>query len=381
MGAGECYGYRLDFIPHRLHRMHSIAITIDQKWIFGKYIRRSSIPNLLVLGVIVFLCVGFLPNFVLGQDNATAKLIEGAKKEGKMVFYSSLNIEDNNGLLKKFEEKYPFVKTELNRLSADRLLIRFQSEARARKHAADVLLNGGARTYITKKEGLLMKYVSPESKFYGPGFKDPDGYWTDAYLNAHVLVYNTRMLKVQEVPRSHADLLQPQWKGKFAMVSKAYEWFLKYLKVTGEEQGLQFFKRLAQQKPEFRIGSSQVADLVAAGEHPIGINTYSTNVEDLKTRSAPVEWVPLDPVIATLHPIAVSAQAPHPNAAKLFVDYVLSKEGMTLLRSFKRIPSRLDVEPAVSRLTKGIKFYASEPELAEEFDKYARTFQNIFEVR
>jgi len=361
--------------------MHRTAIPIDQTRIFGKYISRSSTLNLLVLVVIVFICIGFLPNFVLGQDNATAKLIEGAKKEGKMVFYSSLNIEDNNGLLKKFEEKYPFIKTELNRLSADRLLIRFQSEARAKKHAADVLLNGGARTYITKKEGLLMKYVSPESKFYGPGFKDPDGYWTDAYLNAHVLVYNTRMLKAQEVPRSHADLLQPQWKGKFAMVSKAYEWFLKYLKVTGEEQGLQFFKRLAQQKPEFRIGSSQVADLVAAGEHPIGINTYSTNVEDLKTRSAPVEWVPLDPVIATLHPIAVSAQAPHPNAAKLFVDYVLSKEGMTLLRSFKRIPSRLDVEPAVSRLTKGIKFYASEPELAEEFDKYARTFQNIFEVR
>jgi iron(III) transport system substrate-binding protein len=334
-----------------------------------------------VLGLIFVLCAIFPGGFVLAQDNATAKLIEGAKKEGKMVFYSSLNIEDNNGLLKKFEEKYPFIKTELNRLSADRLLIRFQSEARAKKHAADVLLNGGARTYITKKEGLLMKYVSPESKFYGPGFKDPDGYWTDAYLNAHVLVYNTRMLKAQEVPRSHPDLLQPQWKGKFAMVSKAYEWFLKYLKVTGEEQCLQFFKRLAQQKPEFRIGSSQVADLVAAGEHPIGINTYSTNVEDLKTRSAPVEWVPLDPVIATLHPIAVSAQAPHPNAAKLFVDYVLSKEGMTLLRSFKRIPSRLDVEPSVPRLTKGIKFHAAEPELAEEFDKYARTFQNIFEIR
>jgi iron(III) transport system substrate-binding protein len=341
----------------------------------------SNTLDLWILGFILFLCVIFPKDFVLGQDNATAKLIEGAKKEGKMVFYSSLNIEDNNGLLRKFEAKYPFIKTELNRLNADRLLLRFQSEARAKTHVADVILNGGARTYITKKDGLLMKYVSPESKFYGPGFKDPDGYWTDAYLNAHVLVYNTRMLKAPEVPRSHADLLQPQWKGKFIMVSKAYEWFLKYLKVTGEEKGLPFFKRLAQQKPEFRIGSSQVADLVAAGEHPIGINTYSTNIEDLKARGAPVEWVPLDPVIATLHPIAVSAQAPHPNAAKLFVDYVLSKEGMTLLRSFKRIPSRIDVEPSVPRLTKGIKFHAAEPELAEEFDKYARTFQNIFEVR
>ena len=129
-----------------------------------------------------------------------------------MVFYSSLNIEDNNGLLRKFEEKYPFIKTELNRLTADRLLIRFQSEARAKKSVADVIMNGGARTYITKKEGLLMKYVSPESKYYGTGFKDPDGYWTDAYLNAHVLVYNTRMVKAAEAPMTHADLLKPQWR-------------------------------------------------------------------------------------------------------------------------------------------------------------------------
>lgn len=149
----------------------------------------------------------------------------------------------------------------------------------------------------------------------------------------------------------------------------------------GETKGLEFFKQPAAQKPGFRIGSSQIADLVAAGEYPIGINTYSTNIEDLKARGAPVEWVGLDPVVAILHPIAINAAAPHPNAAKLFVDFVLSREGMMLLRSFKRIPSRLDVEPMVARLTKGIKFYPSEPELAEEFDKYARTFQNIFEIR
>jgi iron(III) transport system substrate-binding protein len=327
------------------------------------------------------LLLTFILQAALAAAQDTAKLIEGAKKEGRMIFYSSLNVEDNNGLLRKFEEKYPFIKTELNRLTADRLLIRFQSEARARKHVADVLLNGGARTYITKKEGLLMKYVSPESKHYGAGFKDADGYWTDTYLNAHVLVYNTRMVKAAEVPRTHADLLKPQWAGKFVMVSKAYEWFLKVLKLTGEEKGLEYFKQLAAQKPGFRIGSSQVAELVAAGEHPIGINTYSTNIEDLKARGAPVEWVPLDPVVAILHPIAINANAPHPHAAKLFVDYVLSKKGMMLLRSFKRIPSRLDVEPVVPRLTKGIKFHPSEPELAEEFDKYARIFQNIFEVR
>jgi ABC-type Fe3+ transport system substrate-binding protein len=336
--------------------------------------------NGFVVVVLTVLYVHRFGDLATAQDGVTAKLIEGAKKEGRMVFYSSLNVDDNNGLLKKFEEKYPFIKTELNRLSADRLLIRFQSEARAKKPIADAIMNGGARTYITKKDGLLMKYVSPESKFYGPGFKDPDGYWTDAYLNAHVLVYNTRMLKAAEAPATHADLLKPQWTGKFVMVSKAYEW-LKIIKLQGEAKGMEFFKQLAAQKPGFRIGSSQIADLVAAGEHPLGINTYSTNIEDLKAKGAPVEWVGLDPVVATLHPVAISAAAPHPNAAKLFVDFVLSKEGMLILRSFKRIPSRLDVEPMVPRLTKGIKFYPSEPELAEEFDKYARTFQNLFEVR
>ena len=346
-------------------------MTKKTKWIVGCL----SLSALLLFGA------GLRLELAVAQDTATAKLIEGAKKEGRMVFYSSLNIEDNNGLLRKFEEKYPFIKTELNRLTADRLLIRFQSEARAKKHVADVILNGGARTYITKKEGLLMKYASPESKSYPAGFKDPDGYWTDTYLNAHVLVYNTRMVAAKDVPRSHEDLLQPQWRGKFAMVSKAYEWFLKLLKIWGEEKGMAYFKRLAQQQPSFRIGSSQIADLVAAGEHPISINTYSTNIEDLKSKGAPVEWVPLDPVIAILHPIAISASAPHPNASKLFVDFILSKEGMTLLRSFKRIPSRPDVEPAVARLTKGIKFYASEPELAEEFEKHARTFQDLFGVR
>ena len=342
---------------------------------------RYNTAHLVILSLVLFLGGIFPDDSARAQDSNTAKLVEGAKKEGKMVFYSSLNVEDNNGLLKRFEEKYPFIKTELNRLTADRLLIRFQSEARAKKPIADVIMNGGARTHITKKEGLLMKYVSPESKFYGTGFKDPDGYWTDAYLNAHVLVYNTRMLKPAEVPLTHADLLKPQWSGKFVMVSKAYEWFLKIIKLQGEAKGMEFFKRLAAQKPGFRIGSSQIADLVAAGEHPLGINTYSTNIEDLKAKGAPVEWVGLDPVVATLHPIAVSAAAPHPNAAKLFVDFVLSREGMMLLRSFKRIPSRLDVEPIVARLTKGIKFYPSEPELAEEFDKYARTFQNLFEIR
>ena len=199
-------------------------------------------------------------------------------------------------------------------------------------------------------------------------------------IDAHVLVYNTRMLKAADVPTTHADLLKPQWTNKFVMVSKAYEWFLKILKLQGEAKGMEFFKQLAAQKPGFRIGSSQIADLVAAGEQPIGINTYSTNIEDLKAKGAPVEWVRARSGGGDTAPGGGKRAAPHPNAAKLFVDFVLLKEGMLILRSFDEYqPARC--RAMVPRLTKGIKFYPSEPELAEEFDKYARTFQNIFDVR
>ena len=111
-------------------------------------------------------------------------------------------------------------------------------------------------------------------------------------------------------------------------------------------------------------------------------NSYLEIFVKIQKAGAPIECVAgRNPIPASTHLLGIYAHARHPNAAKLFVDFVLSREGMLLLRSFKRIPSRLDVEPMVARLTKGIKFYPSEPELAEEFDKYARTFQNLFEIR
>ena len=164
------------------------------------------------------------------------------------------------------------------------------------------------------------------------------------------------------------------------MEGKAYEWFFQMLRTMGEEKGIEFMKKLAQQKPMFRIGSNIIAQLVIAGEYPIGINTYATNVEMAKAQGAPVDWVPLHPVVGILHPIAVAAQAPHPNAAKLFVDFVLSKEGMGIMRSFKRIPSRSDVEADTPRLNRGFKIYPSDPQLADNYEKYVRLFRTVFPV-
>lgn len=314
----------------------------------------------------------------IALEDRVQELVEGAKKEGKMSFYTSMGQQDCSALLQKFEAKYPFIKTELSRLNAERLLIKFLAEAKAKRNTADVIINGGFRTQITKKAGLLMKYVSPESKAYPEGFKDPEGYWTDTFNNANVLAYNTRLVAAKDLPQNYEDLLQPRWKGKIGMETKAYEWFFQMLRIMGEEKGIEYMKKLAQQKPMLRIGGTLLAQLVVAGEFPLAITTYSNGVEVSRSLGAPVDWIPLYPVIGILHPVAIAAHAPHPHAAKLFVDFVLSKEGMGIIRSFKRIPSRPDVEPDPPRLTHGFRIFPSEPLMADDYEKYVKMFRTIF---
>ncbi|MFC1815651.1 ABC transporter substrate-binding protein [Thermodesulfobacteriota bacterium] len=327
---------------------------------------------------LVFLLCGFLLGQSAMAQDRTDKLIAGAKNEGKLVWYASLNLQDCTAVLRQFEKKYPFIKTALFRLNAERLLEKIFAEDRAKFYKVDAIMNGGFRQQVTKEAGLLTKYFSPERKAFPEGFKDPEGYWTDTFVNANVLAYNTRMVAPGDIPKSHEDLLDPKWKGKIAMSLKSYEWFMQMLNIMGEEKGLDFMKKLSKQKPAFRSSATTLRDMVIAGEYHMTINTYLGRVQIFKEMGAPIEWVPLNPVIGILHPIGVATHAPHPNAAKLFIDFVLSKEGMELISSFRRIVTRSDVDTDPPNLTKGIKIYPSDPRRAKDYNKYMKMFQNIF---
>jgi len=326
----------------------------------------------------VFTCLVALSGEALSQTGGMpASVIEGAKREGTVVFYGPLNINDSMMLLKRFEGKYPFIKTELLRMSAEPLLNRILTEDKAGRNAVDVINN----TVINalKRARLLQPYRSTENPAYPEQFRDPEGYWASLYNNYYVLGYNSRLVSAKEAPKDWQDLLNPKWKGKIGMDQEEYEWYAATFESWGREKAQKFHRALAPQQIHWRKGHTLISQLIVAGEFPVGI-VYAHRAESMKKAGAPIEWVKTsDPVFVALSPVGVAAKAPHPNAAKLLLDFMLSKEAQLLLRGVNRISGRLDVEPLVPEMHPSrLKLAAIDPKVAEDLSRYAKEFHDIY---
>jgi iron(III) transport system substrate-binding protein len=243
------------------------------------------------------------------------------------------------------------------------------------------MINSGFETHLLKREGFFASYYSNEITRYASGFKDPAGYWTTFFTNTHVISYNTRLVKSDQVPRSYEDLLHPRWKGRLLMHSEDYEWFTNQLLIRGEEKGLKLMRALAQQEITFRRGHTLISQLVAAGEGAISVNSYAYRTERMKGDGAPIAWVAVEPVVANLLCIAVNKDAPNPSRARLFVDFATSKEGQAIVsQRFQRVPAHMDVEANPPSLTRGIKFWPSDPALGDKIGHYGKLFREVFRI-
>lgn len=309
---------------------------------------------------------------------AETSLLEGAKKEGRLVWYTSLAIDHANRVVNAFNEKYPFIKVDLLRAGTGQVLTRILAEARANKYP-DVTTMSDLEMHILKEKSLFAIYPSPERETIPQGFKDREGYWTNFYDNIQVIAYNTKLVPTDRAPRSYQDLLQPQWKGKMGMDSDEVAWAANMLLIMGKEKGLEFMRRLNGQDITFRNGHTLLAQLLAAGEISICVVCYNYRIEGMKKQGAPVDWVGAEPVIAEQHPIALFAKAAHPNAARLFVDFSLSRDGgQKVMQEVNRVPARRDVEPNPPRLTRGLKIYPSDPTLANHQAEIIKQYQELF---
>ncbi|MBI4528157.1 MAG: extracellular solute-binding protein [Deltaproteobacteria bacterium] len=334
-------------------------------------------PRLLLVFLVFIISVGSSGDVSSQTAGSQAAVIEAAKREGTVIFYGALNINDSRLLLKRFEEKYPFIKTENLRMSAEPLLNRILTEDKAGRNSVDLINNTVLNAL--KKAGLLQPYRSPENSAYPEQFRDPDGYWTSLYNNYYVLGYNSNLVSAREAPRDWPDLLNPKWKGKIGMDQEEYEWYAATLQYWGREKAQKFHRALARQDIHWRKGHTLISQLIVAGEFPVGI-VYAHRAESMKKAGAPIGWVKSsDPVFVTLSPITIAAKAPHPNAAKLLFDFMLSKEAQLMLRGVNRISGRLDVEPLVPEMHPSkLKLVAIDPRVAEELGKYSREFQDIY---
>ncbi len=338
-------------------------------WSYG-VMERFRIAAALLVAAIFGFWIGASP--VPAQD-----LRARAEAEGKLMMYATFTAADSKTLDDGFKQLYPKIEPAYYRTTDSALMERYLNENRAGQNICDVILTTSFYGHNLKKRGLFAPYDSPERKFFREGYKDPQAMWTSTYTNYAAFGYNTRMVPRTSVPKTFNDLLKPEWKGQITLDSRPYEWFATTLKAMGEEKGLAFMRELAKQT-ELRTGRNLLAQLVAAGEFKGALSGYSQTFEVLKPAGAPVDWVYLNPVFANIHPTGIAAKAPHPNAAHLFIDYVLSKRGQEVIRGMNRIPDRIDTPPDQARLTENIKPAFAPAEVFDNFERYAKLFQEIF---
>lgn len=275
-------------------------------------------------------------------EAADDKTLELARKEGRVSFYTSMGADEAKMVIDAFQAKHPGIRVEMTRLGSEKLLQRIITESRAGSHLLDAVTNSGMEVYMLAKMGLLARYTTPEFSAFMADSKDPGGRWADMYSNLRMVGYNTKLVPKDKIPRRYEDLLEPGWKGQIGFPEGQYSWFGTMLKVMGEERGKKFFQGLARQDLHYRGAQVMVAQMISAGEFSLGF-IYDTQILRFKSRGAPIDVAPMPFVTKNIHPLALAANAPHPNAGKVFIDYALSKEGQTIIKNMGRVISRTDI--------------------------------------
>lgn len=310
-------------------------------------------------------------------DSQGLSPVEGAKKEGKVVWYGSMQLEQALPLVRKFEQKYSFLKVEYLRDKGEGSANRIMTEARARTHRADVILAKLRAIVLLKKREMLAPYKSAEHKFIPERFRDPDGYWTTFYTSVLVVGYNSKLVNDHEVPKNYQALLSSRWRREIGIDSYDYDWFTGLLEVMGKENGTAYMKKLAALEPIMRAGHTLLAQLLIGGEFPLAIQ-YPNEVEWMKRKGAPVNWAKMDfPAPTSLTSIGMLAKAPNPNAGKLLYDFLLSEEAAKYLVSVERLPARAGIKP--DWLPKDFQFFPlGESLISDVMDRNTKEFDNIF---
>ena len=303
-----------------------------------------------------------------------ARLLEKAKQEGTVVLYTSLAPTESKPLAEAFEKKYG-LKVELWRALSDKVVQRVVTEAQGKRFAVDVVETNGPEMEMIAREKLLAEFHSPHIADLPTAAIPPHRMWFPDRMNYFVVGYNTAKVQRSEIPATYEGFLDPKWKGRIGLEATDSEWMATLIKTWGNEKGLDFFRRLAAMRPDMRKGHVLLAELVAAGEVPVGLTMYNSNIESLKRKGAPIDFVPVEPVAARPQGIGLARNAPHPHAALLFADFVLSPEGQKLFESMGRVPASMRVKSHLNNFP----FTLIEPAtVLEEADKWGRLWDELF---
>jgi len=330
---------------------------------------------LVLLGTAIF-CQ---PVFARPRSDLDMQLVEGAKKEKKLAFYTTMDLPQTIEIVRDFAQKYPFLDLELHPLEAETLVKRIQKEARSGMYAWDVLLGGGGLFQPLLEANLIVAYHSPQREAVSGALNDSAGLWSGYYINPYVLGYSTTLVNEERIPKTYDGLLEPRWRGhRIAIDSTAHGLLRGLAAIWGEDKAVAYLKRLADQRPVMAPASIMAVDSLHTGNVAMVIARSPVIQGYKKKLQSPIDWIFLEPTVAQIDVVMLSAQSPHPNAARLFVDFVLSKEGQNALAGIQQIPVRRDMEPRSDAVFQGHKWFVERPDKHVNFRDTVKLFREIF---
>ena len=344
--------------------------------------------------ILACLVAGLLPGAAAGQaPGATAvqaslatyegpdrldRIAAAAKKEGALTLYTTIAEKDLPTLVKPFETKYG-VKVTVWRAGTDQVLQRTVAEASAKRNDVDVIHFGSQEMEALSREKILLAVTSPVHNDLQPGSLPPHREWAATLLSVWVQVYNTNLVKKENLPKTYKDLLDPRWKGKLGLEAKNQDWFATVVDIMGGgETGLKFFRDLvATNGVSLWQGHTLLNNMVISGEVPLALSIYNYMPEQAKKKGAPVDWFALEPAVARSNAVGVARRAPHPNTALLFYEYLLG-EGQRYFVSMNYVPSNTNVASPL----KGVKILQADPiRSLDEAAKWNKLFDDTVRRR
>jgi iron(III) transport system substrate-binding protein len=300
------------------------------------------------------------------------KLVEAAKKEGTLTLYTSITQDIAQKLIADFESKYD-VKVKLWRSGDGNVLQRVISERNAGRPVVDAINIGTVEMEMAHREKLLLSFKSPLTDNLVAGAVGSNNEYVATFVNILLQAYNTNSVKKADLPKTYQDLLDPKWKGRLGIEATDDEWFYALVNSMGEEKGLKYFRDLMANKPTLRIGHSLLGNLVSSGEVPLGIDVYNHTVISSKKLGAPIDYTLLEPAIGFSFSLGLSPQAPHPNAALLFYEYMLT-DGQKIFANLDYTPTNKSIDTPF----KNVHYLLGNPvKFVDEYNKWEKLWNDI----
>jgi ABC-type Fe3+ transport system substrate-binding protein len=306
-------------------------------------------PAVLVLALVLFASSG-------QADAADPALVEAARKEGKVVWYTTLIVNQAIRPLKAaFEKKYPGIELQFSRADETPTAAKILEEGVANRVQADVF-DGITNMIPLKRAKLLASYVPSSAGQYPPELKDRGGHWNALLLYVFTPGINTTLVPKERAPETYQDLLDPQWKGKMAWnpnsIAGAIGFVGNILTSMGEQRGTEFLRSLATQRiVNVEASARAILDQVIAGEYAIGLMSFNHHTVISAQKGAPADWLKLEPVPVALDSAGILKDAPHPNAARLLIEFLTSEDGQKVLQKADYLPAM----PSVPAMKPGLR--------------------------